>query len=152
MSDIRLASIDDAIAIERVFYEMLRELAPYGHDIKPTQKNVDWFIQKDFLPSIAKGEHGIVLAGNYGGVITTPERVAIDVPEKRAICWAAWVDPLHRKEGLASQMLNLSYNTMKALGYREVISHVLVDNVPSIHLCRRFRAKTKALRISFSLD
>jgi hypothetical protein len=141
----KFAGEGDDLRVIRSFSAMLKELAELGHDVLPTEANLDFFWEFVFEPAIRSGKHGIVLAIDdhdcVGALFIVPERSRIQTPENRAIAHGAWVDPTHRKLGIALKMQEMSHARMKELGYTQVISAVVSENAAGLASCRRAGAK-----------
>src|ERR1043165_217657 len=101
----RPATLEDELHLLTCFSKMLRELEPLGHDILPTDHNLDFFWDQIFAPALDTGEHGIMLAladtEVVGASFFAPARSQVDVPPGRAIAYGLWVDPEWRRQGIA---------------------------------------------------
>jgi RimJ/RimL family protein N-acetyltransferase len=153
MIEYRDATLDDLPAVGHVFSATLLDLQQFG-GIWPTAQNLQKFSVL-FKQALESGQHGIALAFDagkcIGGVISISERVPLDGPENRAVCWGAWLDPDFRRKGIAAHLLEMSFARLKALGFSEVISDVSVNNLASLALCRKRRAQITHLKITFPL-
>lgn len=129
----RVATPADELHVVTLFSRMLTELEPLGHDVLPTEANIDYFWEFVFLPALDKGTHGIILAfvdGDcVGATFFTPEFQELDVRGKRAIAHGQYVLPEHRRNGISWSMQQMAHSRLSKLGYTSLISCVMHDNV-----------------------
>lgn len=141
----KLASEGDDLRVMNAFKSMLIESHELGHDILPSDYNVSFFWEHIFEPEIHNGTHGIVLAieGHecVGALFITPERSRIQTDKVRAIAHGVWVNPSHRRMGIAYDMQLEGHRRMRELGYAQVISSVVSQNSAGLASCRKAGAK-----------
>lgn len=127
----RLATLQDELHLLTLFSRMLRELAQVGHNILPTEHNIDTFTQL-FMDAILVDEHGIVLAfaGNecIGATFFTPDVSGVDTPGRVAVAHGTYVSPDWRKQGVAQAMQRMAHSHLSQLGYTKLVSVVMKDN------------------------
>lgn len=132
----RLATPADELHILTAFSKMLRELEQYGHDILPTDENVDFFTARIFLPALSDNKHGIVLAFNgdecIGAILSTPEKTPVHTTPNRCVCYGEWVHPDWRRNGIGVKLQQVSYARLKELGFTSLVSNVLKMNVSGL--------------------
>ena len=143
----RLATPTDELHIITAFSRMLQELEPLGHDVLPTEANVDLFWERVFLPALASGRHGVALAfaeGEcVGALIATGEKTPVQVPAGRATLHALWVHPTHRQQGVATALHERAAEALLTAGYTQLLSHVLMRNGAGLQT--QFRAGARPL-------
>jgi RimJ/RimL family protein N-acetyltransferase len=151
----KLAEQSDAPRVRESFMASLKELFPLGHDIYPTEKNIDFFWEFFFEPAIVANRHGIVLATGsdecIGALFVVPERTRIDGPKWRAIHYGIWVHPEHRRKGISKAMQDVSFGRMRDLGCTQIYSTVLSNNAEAIAACEKSGAKISGFQIIIDL-
>jgi RimJ/RimL family protein N-acetyltransferase len=128
-----LATEADLAEVVGAFLEMLRELAPLGHDVLPTRHNAAWFGAHVFEPALSDGDHGIVIARDNDGQLIgctffTPERTDLQVTPGRVIAHGIWVSPEWRGQGIALLLQDIAHASLRTLGYTQLISNVVAGN------------------------
>jgi GNAT superfamily N-acetyltransferase len=119
-----------------MFARMLHELQEVGHNVVPTERNLRIYWDQVFGPALELGKHGIVIALHWdrpiGCTFFTPDIGGLDSPGKLAVAHGTWVDPRHRREGLAKQMQAYAHARLRDLGYTQLVSVVMKENVAGL--------------------
>lgn len=135
----RLAELSDQGCVRKAFQAMLEELAPLGHDILPTEKNVHLFWNRVFGPAISVNLHGIELAlagiECIGATFFAPEITHFNAPLGRVMNYGVWVDSKWRRQGIAWRLQSLAHGRLKELNYTSVWSTVLKGNEAGLASC-----------------
>ena len=128
----RLATTSDELHIITMFSAMLRELEPLGHDVLPTDRNIDIFWNHIFQKAILEKRHGIVLAiaGDQPVACSffTPDYNDIDTPPGRAVAHGIWVYPEYRRQNIAYHLQAIAHGRLKELGFNKLVSVVVKRN------------------------
>jgi GNAT superfamily N-acetyltransferase len=151
----RPAAKKDEGILMRLFSDMLTELLPYGHDIKPSGRNLHLFWRAVFLPAIKAGRHGIALAFLDGVVIgavyMAPEESAFDAPEHRVIDWGCYVRPENRRKGVASRLRKEALDGLRRHGFKSVITHIRSSNIGGVESYRKIGAEFAGYQMEIKL-
>jgi GNAT superfamily N-acetyltransferase len=128
---IRPATTDDMLDLVPLFWDMLKELDQYGHDMLPTANNA-WMFCRDVLePGLVDGtvivaeEKGQVL----GALFWTLSDSGYETRHKAAVGYGTYVKPDWRGQGLATQMRQIGICRLKQLGVEKLYGTVLTGNV-----------------------
>lgn len=152
----RLATPADELHIITTFSKMLRELEPLGHNILPTDRNIDLFWQHIFAPALERDEHGIVVAFTEGECIGatffTTESTKLDVTHRLATAHGAWVAPEHRQQGIAKRMQDIAHRRLADLGYERLISTVVNANKAGLRSAQAAGAEVIGYFTSVNLE
>ena len=146
----RLATPADELHIITAFSRMLRELEPMGY-MQPTEANIDGTFELIFRPALASNRHGISLAFDenhacIGAVLAVP------TTDKRAVNHGMWVEPRQRRAGIAKRLQTLAYERLHDLGFKNVLSTVIKDNVAGLRACMSADARIIGYITSTNLE
>lgn len=156
LTQIRPAKPRDEISVKTLFFDMLRELEPFGHDILPTQKNVNTFWTRVFLPSIRSRNHGIGIAsidGDVGVILMVPEFVGseFDYVKQRGIDWGCFVRRDCRRRGIATDLRTWAIERMRESGASKIITHIRTRNIAGVESYRAIGAEFTGYEMEINL-
>lgn len=126
----RLAVADDLPEIRGMVRRFLVEDRAAGSSILASDDNVDYIVSQ--AKSVVRGTRVGAVALVPGGlgcavvaVVDGPLRTDL---EPQAIAWVIWVDPRHRREGLARAMHGVVLGRLRARGVRTLVSSAWTDD------------------------
>ncbi len=131
----------DELHILAAFSAMLRELEPCGHDVLPTDNNVDRVYEGLLLPAMVANRHAIYLAFDgprcVGATFCVPEPAGFDGPLGVVTSYGLWVHPDYRRQGIAGELQDHAHRKLRLLGFTALRSTVLVSNANGLANCQR---------------
>lgn len=125
-----------------MIWGMLRDLAKHGHDMLPTQRNVDWMWENVCVPGKDNSDPVLVACNGsdlIGLIIWTVPEAGFDMQKRRAVGWGTYVDPQHRLNGVCRDLRRAAMKILRARGIEEVWGTVMPTNTPGASSATRLR-------------
>lgn len=130
---IRKASLDDCVYMDSLLTSLIADEAQYDPNLNPAYVVRDNYIGRINLDghiAFVAEDDGVIIGYVYGFIFEIPNMLF----HPTAVLDALYIDPAHRKQGIATRLIQAFRNAAAEKGARRIELKVLSENNSALNL------------------